>query len=179
MMQRAGKAIRWAVTALMMLATSTSMASEPCAARSPPQDACGARNGVCSVIMLNGQATVPYSKPAAFAKQLKHYNVCWQLAQPLPADFTLMASEGGRDADWVGTFKAVDVIAFALDDFDASVGSPIEAMHHVEIINQRIAHNAPGQRAKPLKAGDYVFVFTIRGANNWDRQVVWARIASH
>jgi hypothetical protein len=148
--------------------------------RSSPEMECVDRNGHCVSVTLDGKPTVPLTdeKVAARVHAIKHgEDVCWQMTQPVSAQFRLTATMGGLYPKFIGNLERVLVNLYSLDDYDPKVDSRLDSLNGVEMR----ADAAPTgtwqlHSPRPLPAGEYVAVFRLQGSGNWDRQAVLLRL---
>src|SRR5262245_6194598 len=144
--------------------------------RSNPEMACVNRNGHCVSVTIDGKPTVALAdeRVAARVHAIKHgEDVCWQMPQPVSTQFRVTAAMGGIYPKFIGALERVQVNLYHLDDYDPKVDSRLDSLNGVELR----ADGAPAgtwqlHSERPLPAGEYVAVFRVYGAGNWDRQAV-------
>ena len=165
--------------AALLLAAPALAATTPQSKRCAPNDAqgdmkCVNRNGHCAELTIDGQKTVPLSdeETAARIHAIKHgEDVCWTLAKPVSTKLWASAKAGGLLPSFVGKIEKLSVNVYRLDG--ARPGDRLSALTGVGLA----ADGDPGgvwrlSSEKPLAKGEYVLVFRIFGAGNWDRQAV-------
>ena len=148
--------------------------------RTNPEMACVDRNGHCVSVTIDGKPTVPLTdeKIAARVHAIKHgEDVCWQMTEPVSTQFRVTAGMGGIVPKFVGTLERVQVNLYRLDDYDPKVDSRLDSLNGIEMR----ADGAPTgtwqlRSERPLPAGEYIAVFRLTGAGNWDRQAVLLKL---
>jgi hypothetical protein len=148
--------------------------------RTSPEMECVDRNGHCVSVTIDGKPTVALTdeKVAARVHAIKHgEDVCWQITQPVSTQFRVTAGMGGLFPKFIGTLEQVQVNLYHLDDYDPKVDSRLDSLNGVEMR----ADGAPTgtwqlHSERPLPAGEYVAVFRLHGAGNWDRQAVLLKL---
>ena len=148
--------------------------------RTNPEMACVDRNGHCVSVTIDGKPTVALTdeKVAARVHAIKHgEDVCWQMTDPVSTQFRVIAGMGGIVPKFVGTLERVQVNLYSLDDYDPKVDSRLDSLNGVELKADGAPSGTWQLRAeRPLPAGEYVAVFRVYGAGNWDRQAVLLRL---
>ena len=148
--------------------------------RTNPEMACVHRNGHCVSVTIDGKPTVPLTdeKLASRVHAIKHgQDVCWQMTEPVSTQFRVTAGMGGIFPKFIGTLEQVQVNLYHLDDYDPKVDSRLDSLNGIEM---RADGGPTGtwqlRSERPLAAGEYVAVFRLHGAGNWDRQAVLLKL---
>jgi hypothetical protein len=165
--------------AALLLTAPALAATTPQSKRCAPNDAqgdmkCVNRNGHCAELTIDAQKTVPLSdeETAARIHAIKHgEDVCWTMAKPVSTKLWASAKAGGLLPSFVGKIEKLSVNVYRLEG--ARPGERLGALTGVGLT----ADGDPGgvwrlSSEKPLAKGEYVLVFRIFGAGNWDRQAV-------
>ena len=163
----------------LLLAAPAFSADKPQSQRCAPNDAqgemkCVNRNGHCAELTIDGMKSVPLKDEATAARvhAIKHgEDVCWTLSKPVSTRLRASAKAGGIFPSFVGKIEKLSVNVYRLDG--ARPGDRLSALTGVGLA----ADGDPGgvwrlSSEKPLAKGEYVLVFRIFGAGNWDRQAV-------
>ena len=148
--------------------------------RTNPEMACVDRNGHCVAVTVDGKPTVALTdeKLAARVHAIKHgEDVCWQVTEPVSTQFRITAGMGGIVPKFIGTLELVHVNLYHLDDYDPKVDSRLDSLNGIAMR----ADGAPTgtwqlRSERPLPAGEYIAVFRLSGAGNWDRQAVLLKL---
>jgi len=148
--------------------------------RTSPEMACVDRNGHCVSVTIDGKPTVALTdeKLAARVHAIKHgEDVCWQLTEPVSTQFRVTAGMGGIVPKFIGTLERVQVNLYHLDDYDPKVDSRLDSLNGIEMRPDGAPTGTWQLRSeRPLPAGEYVAVFRLTGAGNWDRQAVLLKL---
>jgi hypothetical protein len=141
---------------------------------------CVNRLGHCMDLTVDGQKTVPLTDEATGQRihAIKHgEDVCWQLTQPVSTRLRVQAKAGGLLSSWLGKIEKVDANVYDVGDYDPKFDSRLDSRDDTEMVADGDPNGTWQLKSEhPLKAGEYVIVFRVFGAGNWDKQAVLLKL---
>ena len=141
---------------------------------------CVNRLGHCMDLTVDGQKTVALTDEATARRvhAIKHdQDVCWQVAQPVSTKLRVQAKAGGIFPSFLGKIEKISVNVYELDAFDPKVDSTLDDINGEEMVADGDPNGTWQLKSeRPLKAGEYVIVFRVFGAGNWDKQAVLLKL---
>jgi len=140
---------------------------------------CIDRDGRCIVVTVNGQRNVKLSKNTK--KLLKdmarvsHWvsDVRYELPGPIQGELDVKADQTREAGDWFGEGRQAEVRVIPLDDVDLKARAEVTTADSVRVGGAAPLVQQHVLEQNTLPPGRYLLAVTLRGQDNWDRQVLY------
>ncbi len=151
----------------------------PALARKTKEPKCFPREGHCVAVVVNGQPTVPLSKPTE--KQLErleevsHYvdDTRYEVPEPIHGELDVGASLVAGAETALGENGRLDVQIVPLEKVEIPTRDQLVAEPSVRIEGQAAVAVGRFLESNRLPPGKYLLRVKLRGPNNWDRQTIF------
>ena len=145
---------------------------------------CIDRDGRCIEVTVNGQKNVKLSKPTrklmlelerAAPREVSHWvrDVRYELPAPIQGELQVTAEQTTKAGDWFGEDRQAEVRVIPLDDVDLQARAEITTADSVRVGGAAPLVQRHVLEQNTLPAGRYLLAVTLRGRDNWDRQVLY------
>jgi len=165
---------------LALAAGALFLAASPAAATNMK---CIDRDGRCIVLTVNGQRNVKLSKARKkMLAGLTHVSPSWvpdvryELPAPIQGELQVTAEQTKEAGDWFGNGREAEVRVIPLDDVDLQTHSEITTADNVRVGGAAPLVQQHVLEQKTLPPGRYLLGVTLRGQDNWDRQVLYFEV---
>jgi hypothetical protein len=164
------------MTTRLALVAGALLAASPVAAVNMK---CIDREGRCIVVTVNGQRNVKLSKATkklmAELKRVSHWvsDVRYELPAPIQGELQVQADQTKEAGDWFGEGREAEVKVIPLDDVDLQTHSEVTAADSVRVGGAAPLVQQHVLEQNTLPPGRYLLAVTLRGVDNWDRQVLF------
>jgi len=165
---------------LALVAGALLVAASPAAATNMK---CIDRDGRCIVVTVNGQRNVKLGKERKkMLAGLTHVSPSWvpdvryELPAPIHGELQVQAEQTKEAGDWFGENREAEVRVIPLDDVDLKTHSEIASTNSVRAEGSGLLVQQDVLEQKTLPPGRYLLGVTLRGQDNWDRQVLYFEV---
>ena len=151
---------------------------------------CIDRDGRCMIVQVNGQASVRLSKQRKKELEtvkprystLTRYEIAqtkFELATPVRGAIDVKADGVPGSQTWFGDARSVDVGVVPLQNVELNTRHEAVTNESVRSGGSPVVTQQNVLEGNRLPPGKYLLVVTLRGASNWDRQVLYFEVAQN
>jgi hypothetical protein len=145
---------------------------------------CIDRDGRCIEVTVNGQKNVKLSKPTkklmlelerTGSREVSDWvrDVKYELLAPIQGELQVTAEQTTKAGDWFGADRQAEVRVIPLDDVELQARAEITAADDVRVGGAAPLVQRHVLEQNTLPPGRYLLAVTLRGRDNWDRQVLY------
>lgn len=140
---------------------------------------CFPREGHCVAVAVNGQRTVPLTRPTKKAlkayEEVSHYadDTGYEVPEPIVGELDVAASMVAGAESVLGANAQADVQIVPLEAVEIETEQHLVAEPSVRIGGQAAVVVANVLQSNTLPPGKYLLRVKLRGSKNWDRQTIF------